>query len=155
MRPDLTAHDEKSSIFNRNRLILPHTLRPRGASTEFAVAAVVVLAKLCAAWLVVLVMVPFTAPFSTFDLRDLAPTPTNGIAGAPSSTRPTTAIAKATWSHAVPFPPRVSRLRLRVVTARLRLSSLVVNPHHGDRLPPAASTLHAEHPSGRPTVLRI
>jgi len=114
-----------------------------------------VFAKICAAWLVVLVMVPFTAPFSTFDLRDLAPTLPDGLAGAPSSTRPTTAIAKTTLSHAAPLPPRVSRLRLRVVTARLRLSSLVLNPHHGDRLPLAASTRHAEHPSVRPTVLRI
>jgi hypothetical protein len=112
-----------------------------------------VLAKICAAWLVVLVMVPFTAPFSAFDLGDLLPTQPDGIAGASSSTRPTTGIARATLSHAVPFPPRASRLR--VAMTRLRLSSREAIDHHPDRLPLATSTFHAVHPSSRPTVLRI
>jgi hypothetical protein len=111
------------------------------------------LTRLCALWLIVLVLLPFTAPFSTFDLTDLFPGPSDGIAAAPRSALPTTAIARAAFSHAVPFPPRMSRLRVAVT--RLRLSNVTASMQRSERRPLDTATIHALRSSSRSAVLRI
>ena len=108
------------------------------------------LAKLCAVWLVLLTVVPFTAPFSTVDLVDLLPE--GGVARTPSSTLPTTAIARA-LSRAVALPPRVGRQR--VAMCRLRLSGLVAISLGAVRLPFDTSSSAVVRQSGLPVILRI
>ena len=63
------------------------------------------LSKVCASWLVVLVLLPFTAPFSTFDLTALLPARSRNLGTAPLKT-PSAALTRAALSRAMPFLPR-------------------------------------------------
>jgi hypothetical protein len=111
------------------------------------------LSKVCATWLIVLVLLPFTAPFSTFDLADFLPGQSDGALGMPPSGTPPASLTRAVLSRAVPFPPRIGRLRLTL--------SRLLAPHVATAVPAAAPTLsgalpiHFVHPPSRPTVLRI
>jgi hypothetical protein len=110
------------------------------------------LSKVCATWLIVLVLLPFTAPFSTFDLADVLPDRSDGLR-TPSSGTPTASLSRAVLSRAVPLPPRIGRLRLTLSRVRA--------PHVAAAVQAAAPTLsgalpiHFVHPPSRPTVLRI
>ena len=112
-----------------------------------------VLAKVCAVWLVVLVWMPFTAPFSTVDLVDLLAGHRHGITRAASPNPPTTAVTRASLPHAVPLPSRVGRLRVDM--GRVRLCSLVAASPHLERAPVQTSASPAVGPASRSTVLRI
>ena len=83
------------------------------------------LSRVCAGWLVVLVLLPFTAPFSTFDLIDLLSGQRVDTTGtpSPSPTPSTAASTHAVLARAVPCPLRPARLR--PVLTRLRDSSVV------------------------------
>jgi hypothetical protein len=111
------------------------------------------LSKVCASWLIVLVLLPFTAPFSTFDLADFLPGQSDGAIGIPFSGTPTASLTRAVLPRAVPFPSRMGRLRL--ILSRLRA------PNLSAAVPAAAPTLfgsvpiHFVPPPSRPSVLRI
>jgi len=111
------------------------------------------LAKVCAVWLVVLVWMPFTAPFSTVDLVDLLAGHRHGTTRAASPNRPTTAVTRASLSHAVPLPPRVGRLRVDM--GRVRHCSLIAASPHTEQAPVQTSASPAASPASRSTVLRI
>jgi len=83
----------------------------------FSLAFHLMIAKLCATWLVVLVLSPFTAPFSTCDLANPLHGPGRGA----------------------PFAPRVAAASIdtnsalvpgRILTGR---SKLIARPGHHDR----------------------
>jgi len=130
--------------------------RSRAACVSIEIAAPAsatpMLSKVCAAWLVVLVTLPFTAPFSTLDLADLLSGATDEAGRIPGAPVPATATAGAALSHAVPLPPRPGRTRL----AQTRLHALEVRAI-ADRAPRPASNawLSRDCHATRPTVLRI
>jgi hypothetical protein len=111
------------------------------------------LSKACASWLVVLVLLPFTAPFSTFDPTDFLPAPSHRAVGTPSSRTSTAALTHAVLSRAVALPPRVGRLRLTLTRPRAlhaAAAAPVAAPARSGAFP-----IQIVHPPSRPTVLRI
>ena len=89
------------------------------------------LSKVCASWLIVLVLLPFTAPFSMFDLTELLSGQSVDSLGAPSSTTPTAALTRAALSRAVPFPLRAARHR----PAPTRLACIFRRDHRAGPCP--------------------
>jgi hypothetical protein len=117
------------------------------------------LARGCAVWLAVLVLLPFTPPFSTVDLADLIGQPDGAAqshddgANSPSSPRPAPAIARAGIVHALPLPMRGGRNRAGL--SRLRLFSFVTFVPRLERASAGTSADGAAGPPAAPTVLRI
>jgi hypothetical protein len=110
------------------------------------------LSKFFAAWLVVLVMVPFTAPFSAFSLSDLrwdAGQPTDPA----SSSAPAVAAAPSTPSHAVPIPRGTSRQRLWLT--RLRLPNVAIIAPLAAHVCRHAPSFSDSQSATRSAVLRI
>ena len=111
------------------------------------------LSKVCASWLVVLVLLPFTAPFSTVRSHRFAVRGERGLDGGtidddadggPDSCR---AVA------AVPFPLRA--VGHRPALTRLRASSVVTIAPVPGRAAFRRPGDHIVHPLSCPTVLRI
>jgi hypothetical protein len=110
------------------------------------------LSKVCATWLMVLVVLPFTAPFSTIDMSDVVPGQSDRAGTLPSKV-PAAALTHAVLPRAVPFPTRASRLRLAL--DRLRTRGVVVGaPLRAPALSGALLTF-IDHPLSKPTILRI
>jgi hypothetical protein len=116
-------------------------------------------ARVCAVWLAVLVLLPFTPPFSTVDLADLAGH-ADGSAqshdrgeSSPSSPRPAPAVARAGMVHALLLPARGGRNRAGL--SRLRLFSFVTFVPHLDRASAVTSIDGTARPPAAPIVLRI
>lgn len=125
---------------------LASNLHQRGPPT-------LMLSKVCAFWLVVLVLLPLTPPFSMFDLTGLLSVRTCNL-GTPSSKTPSAVLTQAALSRAMPFPPSpASRVRPTLTRARL--------PHANGLAPVAAAApscvtpIQVVHPPRRSTVLRI
>jgi hypothetical protein len=111
------------------------------------------LSKVCASWLVVLVLLPFTAPFSTFDLTALLPARSRNL-GAPPSKTPSAALTRAALSRAMPFLPRpASRARPTLARTRARAAAGLA-PVAADA-PSGVAPTDAVHPLRRSPVLRI
>ena len=111
------------------------------------------LSKVCASWLVVLVLLPFTAPFPTFDLSDLQPKPSRHL-GVPHSKTPVAALSHVALSRAAPFPARAaSRLRLSLSRLRSPHAAALACIEHAAAAGPAP--MYPAHPASRPIVLRI
>ena len=111
------------------------------------------LSKVCASWLIVLVLLPFTAPFSIFDLSELLTGGSNNAMGRPSSRTPMAALARAALSGGVPVPLRA--VRHRSALTRLRASSpAAIAPVPTPRLYGAVAC-HIVHRRSCPVVLRI
>jgi hypothetical protein len=92
------------------------------------------ISKLCAAWLVVLVLLPFTAPFSSFDLRDWQPAAAaRGVGLAPDSRPPLAVTNHAVLSRAVPLPPRTGRQRLALAEIGVPLAISVAGQNDRGR----------------------
>ena len=108
--------------------------------------------KVCASWLVVLVLLPFTAPFSMFDLTELLSGPGVDSMGAPS-TMPTAVLTRAALSRAVPFPMRAARQR-KAPTRLSAASVATIAPVAFPRLS-GVKAIHIVHPLSCPMVLRI
>jgi len=67
------------------------------------------LSKLCAAWLITLIVLPFSAPFSTIDLRTPIPAAHREAPGQPAHSQlPAKLLAYAT-SHAIPMARSTGR----------------------------------------------
>lgn len=111
------------------------------------------LSKVCASGLIVLMLLPFAAAFSMFDLAELLSGQSVGSMGAPSSATPTAALTRLALSRAMPFPLRAARHRPALT--RLRASSVaIIAPVPAPRLS-GALAIHLVHPLSCPTVLRI
>ena len=89
------------------------------------------LSKVCAVWLVLLVILPFTAPFSMFDLHEWQAPRAHASGRAPASKTPETMLDHAPLSHAVPLPPRVGRTRLALTRLRIPAAMTVVRTNDG------------------------
>jgi hypothetical protein len=111
------------------------------------------LSKVCATWLVVLVLLPCTAPFSTFDPTELLSERSRGL-GTPASQTAPAALTHAALSRAVPFPPRPA-VRVRPTLTRSRAPYDVAPWAIGAAAPSSAAPIQVVHPPSRPTVLRI
>jgi hypothetical protein len=111
------------------------------------------LSKVCASWLVVLVLLPLTAPYSMFDPMGLLAVRRCNL-GTPFSKTPSAAMTQGALSGAVPFLPRPAS-RVRPTLTRTRA------PHAEGLAPIAAAApscvtpIHVVHPPRRATVLRI
>jgi len=68
------------------------------------------LSRVCAAWLVALIVLPFSAPFSTCDLETLFPAANRHAPAHPGSPSPATLLAHAT-SHAIPMARSAGRVK--------------------------------------------
>lgn len=108
--------------------------------------------KVCSAWLVILVMLPFTAPFSAFNLADLLPGTTHHDRDA-SPQLPRAAADHTAVSSGAPLPPGFARLRLDLT--RLRGPHVVTVSFVTELTYEAASLLDDRHSATRPSVLRI
>jgi hypothetical protein len=104
------------------------------------------LSKVCASWLVVLLLLPFTAPFWTFDLNAVLSGQSARALGTPSSTTSTAGLTRAVLS---PFL-RLGRLRLALARVRVRHAVAIAAAKRSGAFPN-----RIVHPPGRPTVLRI
>jgi hypothetical protein len=84
------------------------------------------LARFAASWLIILILAPFTAPFSICELASLIDT--RAAYGAPASTQPHIAFTNATHSVA---PPAIVRKvsRVKVLMLSPRRGTLVATPH--------------------------
>ncbi len=107
---------------------------------------------LCALWLVVQILLPFTAPFPTCDLSDvLGSAPHHGTPLAPPS-------AHVDGDYAFPPPLATTTGRLRLVVVSSLDASGVVDTTPlivaGGR-PSSAVVRGHEHPPIPPTVLRL
>jgi len=110
--------------------------------------------KICAAWLIVLVVLPFTAPFSAFDLRTWnAAQNRDGIGLAPSSKAPAAVTSQAALARAVPLPPRVGRQRLAL--SRVRMPLAITAVPHTARVARDVLTSPAVPPASRLIALRV
>ncbi|MEO8259280.1 MAG: hypothetical protein ABI868_18180 [Acidobacteriota bacterium] len=109
------------------------------------------LSKVCASWLVVLVLVllPFAGPFSTFDL--LAGSRVASLTM--PSTPPAAVLSRVVMSRSVPFPARTARLRPTLM--RLRAWAVAAAPRVAAASGSGGMGVDAGHPPGSPTVLRI
>jgi hypothetical protein len=68
--------------------------------------------KVCAAWLVLLVLLPFSAPFPTCDLASLFTSPDSQGPHQPlQPTRPAASLADAATAHALPLTRTAERLK--------------------------------------------
>jgi len=71
-----------------------------------------VLTRIAALWLIVLIVSPFSAPFSTCDLATLTRSNITHAGGPVRSPTPFRSLEDAAASHAVPVAPVASRLKL-------------------------------------------
>ena len=110
----------------------------------------VMLSKVCAVWIVVLIILPFTAPLSSVTLEELMPRRGDYDGLATSSSSPAAEVTRPTVSHAAPVPVPEGRF-----LTRLHGSSTVVSVPHPDRthhgVPPSSDRSSAT----RSAVLRI
>jgi hypothetical protein len=90
------------------------------------------LARFSASWLVILILAPFTAPFSICELAGLIET--RATHGAPAPTRAHAALVNAT--HSVTPPPivrTVSRVKVLLLSARHRSHAATPNVNRPKR----------------------
>jgi hypothetical protein len=115
------------------------------------------LARVCAVWLAVLVLLPFTAPFATVDLADFTGQADGAMQSqgetSPASPRHAPAIVRAGVVHALPLPPRGGRHRAGL--SRLRLFSLLTFVPQLERASAGAPADATARPPAARTVLRI
>jgi hypothetical protein len=67
--------------------------------------------KMCAAWLVLLVLLPFSAPFSTCDLESLFAGETRHTSQPQRPSRPSALLADAATTHALPLTRSTERVK--------------------------------------------
>jgi hypothetical protein len=111
------------------------------------------LSKVCASWLIVLVLLPFTAPFSMFDLTEVLSRPGGASMGTPSSPTPMAALTRAALSREVSFPMRAARHRPALT--RLRAASILAIAPVPTSRSYGALAINIVHPLTCPIVLRI
>jgi hypothetical protein len=109
------------------------------------------LSKFCAAWLVALVLLPFTAPFPTCDLSDfLGGTHHHGAPLVPPSSH-----VGGDYAFAPPLATTPGRLRL-VVVSSLDVSRVAgIAPVIVPGRPYTAAASGDDRPQNRTTVLRL
>jgi hypothetical protein len=110
------------------------------------------LARFCASTLLLLILSPFTAPFSTYDLGHVVGHRTRQ--GAPLDERGApNAVAADASTSLVPAVPAAGRVRILALAA-LRAASMVAAPStHAPRSAPARGTIAA--PATLHAVLRL
>jgi hypothetical protein len=99
--------------------------------------------RVCAAWLVLLVLLPFSAPFSTCDLESLL---ANGGGQMPHHsqrhTHPIASLADAATTHALPLTRTTDRSKLvaSLLHSLIRRALVPGSPAAGGTTPPAFSS---------------
>jgi hypothetical protein len=108
------------------------------------------LSKVCAVWIVVLIILPFTAPLSSVTLEELMPRSGDydGPATSSSSSSPAADVTRPTISHPVPVPEG------RFLT-RLQGSSVVFSAPLPERTPHVVPPRSDRSSAIRSAVLRI
>ena len=90
------------------------------------------LSKVCAVWIVVLIILPFTAPLSSVTLEELMPRRGDHDGLATSSSLPAAAVTRPTVSHAAPVPVPEGRFLTRLHGSNVVVSApLPERTHHG------------------------
>ncbi len=83
------------------------------------------MSRVCALSLVALILLPFSAPFSTCDLGSLFPGAAHQAAHPLKSRVPVASLGDSATSHALPLPRSIQRLKLVVLPARSVAISVV------------------------------
>jgi len=94
-------------------MIAAHLVRGETVAFVLLRAATSIVAKAVAFWLVVLILLPFSAPFSTCDLASLLPA-TRTDDGRPPAPHgwPIPSVGDPSSAHALPFVRAASRVKL-------------------------------------------
>jgi hypothetical protein len=108
------------------------------------------LSKVCAVWIVVLIILPFTAPLSSVTLEELMPRRGGHDGLATSSSSRAAEVTHPTVSHTTPVPVPEGRF-----LTRLHGSSVVVSLPLPERTPPGVPPRSDRSSAIRSAVLRI